>query len=318
MGFAVHYPSSKPFSKGYTVLIIFVFLLFLTGITVWNFETEKDCNVTTRDKYDKNECKAHNLNNGDTMRIIYPEAGGSYAYTTSLSGLAKEYEYKNTTFDCTRMSDFSVTVNQDWSTAIFYNTSCNFNDQDSQNSIGTNFTLVANVVVARIILARDSWLSTITCPVGSPKVKPEVLSLIYYMNREEDASYLGDDFDPRSCWLSVDLDYTGKRNKTMMVQDYFDYKYREVSKIGLAEGLAFQAGYPCSDCPNTSNWKRLLGLLTVLCSIGGNIYTVLIYLAQKMYHQSSDNKFHDDTEKFIHLDKMSEDRRSEDFRAVAV
>ncbi|KAF9203967.1 hypothetical protein BGZ49_005853 [Haplosporangium sp. Z 27] len=213
---------------------------------------------------------------------------GAFAYSATIMHLQHDYHYENTTFNCASTYDYRFVLNADNSTDIYYVASCYF--LDGKN---TTFTLEANTVVPNITYGWDADLQTASCL--APNTSCLLESLIFYDGDTDPDKVVmvGLNVDPKgniSAYVNQDgyLDSDYEEPSTIPLLEYFQKKRSATIDFTYAEKNVFQTAYSCLDCSTTSAWKIVLGLLTVLSSLGATAYSILISIAEKLHTEQPD------------------------------
>ncbi|CAO3566526.1 unnamed protein product [Mortierella alpina] len=303
------YPTSRSFNKTYTAVIAFLFLVAVAGISAWTLFTKKDCVPYTSPTFETtsgDKCQPYHLYNGAEVRQsrdgILP-----FVYNDRITGLTADYKYTNTSYSCLNMTTYRIVLNADRSTQINYNASCFFHD-----AAQVKFNLIASTVSNDVGFGWDSDFTQVECSPGSPHF---LQSLIFADNDGEGAGIpLGVDVVNASCKLCVWRDANGEiaifrpkqqpYNTTReSLYTYAVYKRKMAQTFAVNSDMKFAVGYTCSKCSRKTGWDLLLTLLTSIGSLGGMVYTVLIYLGQKMYTRRQDVNPYDS----LDMEKLTSD-----------
>ncbi|KAF9957089.1 hypothetical protein BGZ70_009621 [Mortierella alpina] len=300
------YPSSRPFNKTYTAIIAILLLAALAGISAWTLFTKKDCVPYTSSTLEEG-CQPYNLFNEAEVRQSH-DGIIPFVYKDRISGLATDYKYTNTPYSCLNMTRYRIVLNADRSTQINYNASCFFHDEAR-----VEFNLLASSVSNDVGFGWDSDFNQVECSHGKPYF---LQSLIFADNDGDGAGIpLGLNIDDSSCRILVCYDANDKiaifrpkkqpdHTKLLQVDTYALYKRQMAKTFAINSDMKFAVGYTCSRCSRKSGWDLLLTLLTSMGSLGGMVYTVLIYLGQKMYTRRQDDNPYDS----LDLEKLTPDR----------
>ncbi|KAF9931172.1 hypothetical protein BGZ75_007794 [Mortierella antarctica] len=309
------YPISKPFNKTYTAVIVVLLLSALTGISVWTLVTKKDCVPYTSPTYIQDTCQPYNLFNGAEVRQSR-DGITPFVYNDRISGLASDFKYKNTAYSCLNMTSYRIVLSADRSTQINYNASCFFHDETN-----VKFNLIASTVSNDVGFGWDSDMGDLQCFHG----RPYYLQSVIFADNDGDGPGipLGLDILDSSCSLLVWRDAKGQiavfgpsnipnQKIPQSFQSYSQYKREMAKTFAINSDMRFAVGYTCSKCSRKVGWDLLLTLLTSFGSLGGMVYTVLIFLGQKMYTRKQDANPYDT----LDLEKIAPDSGDSSRRAA--
>ncbi|KAF9390633.1 hypothetical protein CPB97_008822 [Podila verticillata] len=290
------YSVTKSFNKAYTITIAFLLVMCLSAIAIWTVMTKMDCTPHTSSTFDKSNCQPYNIFDGVEVRQSR-DGITPFIYKDTIADLHKDYKYRNNNYTCFTTNYYRVVLRTDRTTTINYNVSCSFDDN-------VNFTLIASSGSTNHRLGWDSWFKAI-CPYNSTYL---LEGFIWASDDNQGTGVSGFNLDDDKCGVSVWTDVT---NRTRIISwmpgdnwkfdswlfplsQYSAYKREQAKNLGLHKNMKFVVGYTCSDCSTKSGWDLVLTLLTALGSLGGIVYTVLIFISQKMYERSSDKQKYDD------------------------
>ncbi|KAF9179775.1 hypothetical protein BGZ51_006655 [Haplosporangium sp. Z 767] len=292
MHLRLKYNWTKPFNKAYSAIIAFVFAICLAVIALWTVATKKDCVPYTSSVYIKDKCQPYNLFDGVEVRQSR-DGIKPFVYRDTIAGISQDYKYRSNNYSCPTMNYYRIVRNPDRSTQINYNVSCSFDDN-------VNFTLIASTLSNDVGFGWDAD-PDVRCTNGEPSL---LLWTVFAINDEET--------NPSGVWygLNLDLDckidvwHDAKHNIAvwlpedkwdlekvqMSLHDYGLHKRTMAKKFAVNKDMKFVVGYTCSACSTKSGWDLVLTLLITLGSVGGIVYTILIFVAETIYVRSSDTK----------------------------
>ncbi|KAF9288859.1 hypothetical protein BGZ68_010491 [Mortierella alpina] len=295
------YPSSRPFNKTYTAVIAVLFFAALIGISAWTLLTKKDCVPYTSSTYIQDTCHPYNLFNGAEVRQSR-DGVTPFVYNDRIVGLAADYKYEDTVYSCVNVTAYRIVLSADRSTQINYSVSCFFHDEAN-----VKFDLIASTVSNNVGFGWDGDFSDVNCSYNTTYY----LQSLIFANDDGNGPGIstGLNIDDRMCflWVWIDADrnitiyppstpksYVNEHRELRSIRDYALYKSEKAKTFAINSNMKFITAYTCYRCSRKSGWDLLLTLLTSIGSVGGMVYTVLIYLAQTIYTRTPDaNKYGD-------------------------
>ncbi|KAF9571420.1 hypothetical protein EC968_000635 [Mortierella alpina] len=306
------YPSTRSFNKTYSAVIAALFFAALIGISVWTLVTKKDCVPYTSLTYQQDICHPYNLYNGAEVRQS-SDGITPFVYNDRIIGLAEDYKYENTVYSCTNVTAYRIVLSADRSTQINYIVSCFFHDEAR-----VPFSLIASTVSNNVDFGWDGDFSHVNCPF---KATSYLQSLVFAnSDGTGPGTPMGINIDDRKCslWVWIDADrnitvyppstpksYVNQHRELRSIREYALYKSEKAKTFAVNSNMKFMTAYICYKCSRKSGWDLLLTLLTSIGSVGGMVYSVLIYLGQTLYTRTPDaEKYGDlDLEKIGALSK---------------